>query len=317
MRLINNLPLQELHYVSDCGYNYEHLSKVIGRERITMPRLESTKRLMRRWFTSISFFVLLGLVLGVLISIPVVPKPNIAIIPISGLILEQAYTDDVLDMLQQVRDDDSIKAVVLQIDSPGGYVSAIEPIYLDVLRLRQQKPVVASIGMTAASGGYYIAVASNFIYAQPTSQVGSIGAWANLPRPEELDEDIITSGPLKATGGSRRKYIGVLEMVRQEFVEAVMSQRGDRLKMSEEELSQAEIYVGVESLRYGLIDDIGTSTAAIAKAASLAGIKNYGVVEHYIPQSLIWLFFSSSDLKDLKSQTSLVPVYYYLYFEQE
>ncbi len=278
-----------------------------------MPRLESAKRLMCHWFASIPFFIVLGLGLGALISIPVIPKPNIATITISGTILDQAYTDDILDMLRYAGDDDSIKGVVLRIDSPGGLASAAEQIYLDVLRLRQQKPVVTSIGMTAASGGYYIAVASNFIYAEPTSQLGSIGAWSSLPGPEELDEDILTTGPFKATGGSRRKYTGVLEMVRQEFVEAVISQRGDRIKMSEEELSRAEIYVGVEGLRYGLIDDIGTSTAAIEKAASLAGIRNYGVVELHIPEPFI-LFF---DIEALKSRTSLTPIYYYLYFESE
>jgi len=272
---------------------------------------------MRRWLWSVPFFVVLGLVLGVLISIPVIPKPNIATITISGEILEQAYTDDILDMLRYARDNASIKAVVLQIDSPGGLASAVEPIYLDLLRLRQQKPVVTSIGMVGASGGYYIAVASNFIYAEPTSVIGSIGAWSSLPHTEELDEDIITSGPLKATGGSRRKYTGVLETYRQQFVEAVTSQRGDRLKISKEELSRAEIYTGSESLRYGLIDDIGTSTVAIEKAASLAGIRNYGVVELYIPKPLYGSLFSSSDLAALKSQTSLVPIYYYLYFEQE
>jgi len=281
-----------------------------------MPSRESAKRWARRWFTSIPFFVVLGLVLGALIFIPLIPKPNIATITISGAILEQAYVDDILDMLRFAGDDDSIKAVVLQIDSPGGGASAIEQIYLDVLRLRQQKPVVASIGMTGASGGYYIAVASNFIYAEPTSMLGSVGAWSSLPEPEELDEDILTTGPFKATRGSRRKAIGELEMVRQEFVEAVMSQRGDRLKLSEEELSLAEVYLGVEGLRYGLIDDIGTSTAAIEKAASLARIRNYGVKELYIPEP-VFLVFGSSDLEALKSRTGLMPVYYYLYFESE
>jgi len=282
-----------------------------------MSRLGSATRLLRRWLSSIPFFVVLSLALGGLISIAVIPKPNIAMITISGTILDQSYVDDIVKTLRYAKDDDSIKGVVLQIDSPGGGASAAEQVYLNVLQLRQQKPVVASVGTAAASGGYYIAVASNSIYAEPTSQLGSIGAWVSLPSPEELDEDVLTTGPFKATGGSRRKTTGVLETFRQQFVEAVISQRGDRLKMSEEELSQAEIYVGVESLRNGLIDDIGTSTAAIEKAASLAGIKNYGVVELSIPQPFIWLFFSSSDLKDLKSQTSLVPVYYYLYFEQE
>ncbi|MFC1864589.1 S49 family peptidase [Chloroflexota bacterium] len=278
-----------------------------------MPWLESTKRLLRCWFTSKIFFVLLGLILGVAIAIQVMPNPNIATISIAGSILEQTYVDNIQDKLENARDDDSIKAVVLQIDSPGGQSCLVEQVYLDVLRLRQEKPVVTSIGARAASGGYHIAVASNFIYAEPTSLLGSIGAWVSLPPPEELEEDTLTTGLFKATGGSRRKVTGWLEMVRREFVGAVMSQRGERLKLSEEELSQAEIYLGVESLRYGLIDYIGTSTDAIEKAASLAGIRNYGVVEFYVPKP-IFLFFS---MEDLKAQTGLMPVYYYLYFESE
>ncbi len=281
-----------------------------------MPRLESAKRLLRRWFTSLPFFIVLGLILGVAIAFPIIPKPHIAIITISGAILDQAYVDEILDVLGDVRDDDSIRAVVLQIDSPGGGVSIIEQIYLDVLRLRGQKPVVVSIGTMGASGGYYIAVASNFIYALPTSQLGSIGAWSSLPQPEELDEDILTTGLFKATGGSKRRATANLEMIRQEFVSAVMSQRGDKLKLSEEELSLAELYVGVESLRYGLIDDIGTVTAATQKAARLAGIRNHEVVKPYVSQPFP-VFFSFSNTEVLESQTGLMPVYYYLYFESE
>ncbi len=239
-----------------------------------MPRLESTKRLLRRWFTSIPFFILLGLILGLAIAIPLIPKPSVATITISGVITDQTYANDILEKLRYAKDNDNIKAVVLQIDSPGGSAVTTEQIYLDVLRLRQRKPVIASIGTVGASGGYYIAVASNFIYAQPTSEVGSIGAWVGLPSPEKLDEDTITSGLFKATGGSERKTIAELEMVRQEFVDAVMTQRGDRLKLSKEELSKAEVYLGTESLRYGLIDEIGTITTEIPKAARLADIRH-------------------------------------------
>jgi len=280
-----------------------------------MPRLESIKRLTRRWFTSIPFFVVLGLALGVLISFPAIPRPDVAIVTISGTILNQDYVNGILDKLKYVKENTSIKAVVLQIDSPGGAASAIEQIYLDVLRLRQCKPVVVSVGTVAVSGGYYIAVASNFIYAEPTSHLGNIGAWVSLPEPEELEEDIGTTGPFKAMGGSRRKAIANLEMVRQEFVGAVMTQRGDRLKLSEEELSQAEIYLGVEGLRYGLIDEIGTRTAAIEKAARLAGIRNYRVVKIGFTSQVTSWSFESSDLDALKSQTGVIPVYYYLYFE--
>jgi len=279
-----------------------------------MPRLESAKGLIRCWCSSIPFFVLLGLILGGIISVAAIPRPNIGIINISGPLIDQAFTDNIVDTLSYARDNDNIKAVVLQIDSPGGGVSATEQIYLTLLQLKQQKPVVVSVGTIAASGGYYIAVASNFIYAEPTSQVGSIGAWVSLPHREKLNEDIGTSGPFKATGGSRRKTVGRLEMVRQEFVDAVMSQRGERLKMSEEELSRAEIYLGVEGLRYGLIDEIGTKSDAITKAASLAGIRNYKVTELEIKRPSLLFFFS---MEDLKARTSVAPVYYYLYFESE
>ena len=280
-----------------------------------MPRLESMKRLLRRWFTSIPFFVLLGLILGGLISVLVIPRPHIAIINISGAFLNQDYADDIMDTLQYAHNNNNIKAVVLRIDSPGGGASATEQIYLDVLRLRQRKPVVTSIGTIAASGGYYIAVASNSIYAEPTSQVGSIGAFVSLPQREELDEDVGTTGPFKATGRSRRKAVGHLEMVRQEFIKAVVSQRGERLKLSDEELSRAEINVGIESLKYGLIDDIGTKTAAIEKAASLAGLRNYGVVALQVTSQPVSWIYKSSDLEALKLQTGLIPKYYYLYFE--
>ncbi len=280
-----------------------------------MSKLDSAIKLARRWITSIPFFVGLGLVLGGLISVPVIARPHIAVIPISGLILGQAYTDDILSMLKYAGDDDRIKAVVLQIDSPGGGASAVEQVYWDLLRLRGHKPVVASVGTVAASGGYYAAIASDFIYAQPTSQLGSIGAWVNLPRPERLDENTLTSGPFKATGGSRRSVASMLEMFRQEFVSAVMLQRGDRLKLSEEEISRAEIYSGIGSLRFGLIDDMGTKTDAVEKAASLAHLRNYEVIELQVGRTFYSLTFRSADMEDLKSRTGLMPVYYYLHFE--
>lgn len=280
-----------------------------------MPRLELTKRFVRRCISSIPFFIVLGLALGGLISVLAIPRPNIATIPISGPILTQTYADELLNMLQYARDSNNIKGVVLRIDSPGGGASAIEQIYLDILRLRERKPVVASIEAMAASGGYHVAVASNFIYAEPASQIGGIGAFISLPQPEELDENLGTTGPFKATGKSRRKAISHLEMVRQGFVDVVRLQRGDRLQLSEEELSQAELHMGVESLRFGLIDEIGTRTDATEKAANLAGLRNYGVVEFQFKTRVPSWSIDSSDLEALKSQTGLIPQYYYLYFE--
>ena len=283
-----------------------------------MPKLESTKRLLRRCFTSIPFFILLGLTIGTATAIPLIPQPKIATITISDVLMDQTTVDDIVKALTSAREDNSIKAVVLEIDSPGGYVVTTEQIYLDVLRLREKKPVVASVKAMAASGGYYIAVAANYIYAQPTSLVGSVGARSSLPEPEGLDETSLTTGLFKASGGSKRSAIADLEMVRQEFVSAVTSQRGSRLKITEEKLSQAELYFGVESLRYGMIDAIGTRTDAIEKAAELAGIRNYEMLELYVPEPFaLFFFFGSADWDKLKAQTSTVPVYYYLHFESE
>ncbi len=275
----------------------------------------NSKRMIKRWYTSILFLVVLGLIVGALIAIPVIPRPNVGTITISGAIMDQDYTDDILEMLSYARDESSIKAVVLKIDSPGGAVSVIEQIYLDLLQLKQQKPVVASIGASAASGGYHIAVATDYIYAEPTSIIGSIGVIGTLPSPEDPDEDTLTSGPFKATGGSRRKVIGWLETIRQQFVGTVMSHRGERLRLSETEISRAEIYIGTEGLRYGLIDDIGTSSVAIEKAASLAGVRNYGVVDINEELGITEPFSFFFSLEDLKSRSSLMPAYYYLHFE--
>lgn len=275
------------------------------------PRLESTRRLLRRWLTSIAFLALVGVVLGAVIAPLLISKPNVAVITISGIVTHQEYVDDVLAMLQYAREDHNIRAVVLRIDSPGGSASATEEIFLDVLRTRQLKPVVASIGSIGASGGYYVATAANVIYAEPSSQIGSIGVWSRLPLPEELDEDILTSGPFKATGFSRQKAVAHLEMVRQGFVEAVRLQRGDRLKLTEEELSTAEIYLGIDAFRFGLIDGIDTMTAAIEEAATLAGLRHYELVELVVGNP------PPVNLEALRSQIGLAPVYYFLHFEQE
>ena len=166
-----------------------------------MSVLASIGRILLRGLYSIPFFILLGTALGFLVAIPAIPRPQVAIIPVSGVIIEQSFTDDVLDMLDTARQDSSIRAVVLEVDSPGGYVVTTEAIYLEVRRLRQLKPVVVAIKTTAASGGYYISVAADYIYALPTSEVGSVGAWSILPLPEELDEIAMTTGLFKATGG--------------------------------------------------------------------------------------------------------------------
>lgn len=273
------------------------------------------KKFLRTVFTSFPFFMLLGVALGIIIAVPAIQRPKIVTISVSGPIIDQAFTDDALDVLKQLREDNSVRAVIFQIDSPGGGASLVEPVYLEILRLREKKPVLAVIGSMAASGGYYLAAAADFVYAQPTSQVGSIGVFSGLPRPEELAENLLTSGLFKATGGSQRRAIEELEMVRQEFVAAVRIQRGERLKMADQEISLGALYLGVDALKLGLVDEIAPVTVAIEKAASLARLRNYEVVKRTVFQPLPFFFFFSA--QDMQSRINAAPGYYYLYFESK
>ena len=192
--------------------------------------------------------------------------------------VDEETKDEIVTMLHYARDDNSIKAVVLEMNCPGGESSNIEEIFLEVLRLRSEKPVVTSIGGFGLSGGYYIAAASNFIYAKPSSEVGNIGVISALPTPESLDEELITSGPYKYAQ-SPKHYATQIEMIKQYFIESIIAQRKGRLSIDKETLSRAEIYTGIEGMRYGLVDGIGTRSDAIEKAAGYAGIANYGLVD--------------------------------------
>ncbi len=275
------------------------------------------KLTLKRFLTSLLATLLLGLVLGGAISLCLIPKPNVAVLNISGIIAGQEFVDDTLELIRQARTERSIRAVILEIDSPGGSVSAIEPIYLELLKLKKSKPVVVSVGTVAASGGYHLAVTGNYIYAAPTSTIGSVGIRAVLPEAEELDEATVNSGPFKASGGSKRKVLGILATAQKQFMTAVTSGRGDRLKLSQEELARGEIYSGTEGLKYGLIDEIGTRLSAIEKAAHLARIRNHGVTNLKNKESSLLLIFSSAEARALISKPHLIPTYYYLYLESE
>lgn len=286
--------------------------------------IEGIAKRIGRLFHSYILWAFLGVIGGILLLYfnPLAIKPKVGIITISGTIFAQQEADDIVKMLKYAGEQRDIKAVVLDIDSPGGGASVVEEVYLNVLKLKKEKPVVAVIGRRGASGGYYIAAGANYIYTKPTSFMGSVGVIMTLGEPEELEEDVVTSGPFKASGGSRRDYVSKLEIAKETFLRAVMSQRGDRLKMSKEDLAKAEIYLGLEGLRLGLVDEIGSTTDAIEKAARMAGVRNYGEIdlrEELNLNSSIFFFSAlprdSVDLKALQQPRDMLPKLYYLYIE--
>lgn len=172
----------------------------------------------------------------------------------------------------------SIKAVVVRIDSPGGFAHLIEQIYLDLLELKQRKPVVAS-AVTALSGGYYIAVAADYIYAHPSSMIGNVGVIGVGPENLLPSEVALETGPYKATGFSKLLFPFNLTHALDSFAGAVETGRGARIRLSSLELRRGMIYIGNEAVRAGLVDEIGSLQRAAEHAAAEAGIRAYRVVD--------------------------------------
>ena len=273
--------------------------------------------------TIITFVVIIvvPLVAGLYMAPRLVPSPQVGIIRLStDIFAESAFV--ITEQLAYARQDPAVKAVVLVINSPGGSAAYSEELYLDVLNTRSELPVVASVDLIAASGGYFMAAAADEIYAKPTSNVGSVGVISFLPGPVFIEEEVLTTGPYKAFGGTRDGAIRQIERAKFAFLEAVKAGRGDKLQISDEVLTRAELYTGVQALEFGLIDDLKATDEAIAAAAELAGLSNYEAVE------LFPLTFDNGDgvfveytppIVDAEElwaiPTDLPPGLYYRYFD--
>jgi protease-4 len=222
--------------------------------------------------------LLFFLAAGVLLSIVLIPAPQVAVVRVEGEIWG-SYAALVRDALEKAAEAQDVRAVVLDISSPGGEVTASEDLYYQTLKLREDKPVVASIGELGASGAYYLAAAADAIYAKPGSMVGNIGVLSVLPGPDVVDDQLVTSGPFKLSGGSQVTGIRQIEMLKQTFLTAVLAQRGDRLQVTPEELSEGTVYIGLRAQQIGLVDEVGSRADAIRTAARLAGLRRYEVVD--------------------------------------
>ncbi len=217
-----------------------------------------------------------ALAAGILVSL-LIPKPAIAVIPLNDAIYP-VTSQDLLAQITFARQNPSIRAVVLTLDSPGGTVVDTEAIYLELARLRQTKPVVTWVSGMAASGAYYIASGTDNIIAVPAAEVGNIGVIGYLPPTPMIIEDTISTGPYKLWGSPRDATVREIEMLKQGFYQAVLLGRGDRLKAGPEIVLRGQIWPASEAVRLGLVDSLGTETDAFLEAARLAHLWHYGVV---------------------------------------
>ncbi|KPJ49670.1 hypothetical protein AMJ40_05005 [candidate division TA06 bacterium DG_26] len=229
-----------------------------------------------------SFFIILALLKESGGLLPM--KGAVALVEIEGVMHS---SEGVISEIEEYRKSESVGAIVIRIDSPGGGVVVANEIFKEIQRARQDgKPVVVSMGSVAASGGYYVACAADKIVANPGTVTGSIGVIMGFPNLEELLRKVgvkfetIKSGRYKDTGSpvrqmrddEREMLEEVVEDVWEQFVGVVSEQRN--LPLEEvEEIADGRILTGNRAKELGLIDQFGTLHDAIMLAAELAEIE--------------------------------------------
>lgn len=209
--------------------------------------------------------------------------PRVAIVELEGVIID---AEDVLRELRAHRDNPLVRAVVMRINSPGGVVGPTQEVHDALLRVREAgKPVVASLGAVAASGGYYIAVAADEIYANAGTITGSIGVIMQLANFEQLmkkvgvDYVVVKAGRFKDVGNvgrpmtpeERRVLQALLDDVHGQFVGAVAA--GRNLKPDEVlRFADGRVFSGAQAKALGMVDALGGLEDAVTAAARRAGL---------------------------------------------
>ncbi len=207
---------------------------------------------------------------------------KIDIVEIRGVITQSS---GIIEEIHQYLEDEGVKAIILRIDSPGGGVGPSQEIYREIIKIKSKKKVVTSMGSVAASGGYYVACASDLIVANPGTITGSIGVLMEFTNIEEFFKKIgikgvvVKSGELKDMGSpfremtpeERRILQGVIDNVHQQFIQAVADGRKlDRSKVAQ--IADGRILTGEQAKQLGLVDQIGNLEDAIDTTAKLVGI---------------------------------------------
>jgi protease-4 len=208
---------------------------------------------------------------------------KVGVIEIFGVI---ADSKQVIEQIHDFRDNDSIKELVLRIDSPGGGVGPSQEIYQEVKAVDALKPVVVSMGSVTASGGYYIAAGAREIVANPGTITGSIGVIMEFANVQELLDKIglgsvvVKSGEYKDIGSPTREMTADERGLLQELIDDVHRQfvgsvaEGRHLEPAVvSSIADGRIFTGRKAMELGLVDRMGNLEIAIRRAADLAGIE--------------------------------------------
>jgi len=282
-----------------------------------------------KWFLAILGIILffmagfLLLIVGVVTSsIPaeteVVTRGNgekIAVVEVFGPIQSSTETNR---QLKEYAEDQSIKAILLHVDSPGGSVVASQEIYEQVRSVRDDgKPVIVSMGSLAASGGYYVSCGASRIVANRGTLTGSIGVIAEFLQLREaldklgVDVKVIKSGHLKdagshvrdMTGEDERYFQSLMDEVHLQFADVVVQER--EMEMEKVlELADGRVFTGEDALAKGLVDTIGTFEDAISIAAEMAGIEGEPALVRQRKRRVWWESFAGEAMKEVAAWKS-------------
>lgn len=218
---------------------------------------------------------------------------EIAILIASGQIYsgegyDGIYSENLIKEIKKLKDDEDVKAVVLRVNSPGGSAGASDEILYELQQLNQEKPLVVSMGDYAASGGYYISMAGQKIFAEPNTITGSIGVFGIIPNIKNLaanngiksyivetNENSVIHSPIHGlSSGGKRMLQRSIEQTYKRFVHFVSKNRS----MSFEEVDAVgggHVWSGTRAKKLGLVDELGSLNDAIKTAAKLAKVENY------------------------------------------
>ena len=221
-------------------------------------------------------------------------------------------TENIVKALKDAADDEKVKAIVLRVNSPGGSVLTSDIIYQEVLNAKAKKPLVASFGSYAASGGYYISCAADRIFAQPTTLTGSIGVFGMIPNVGKtmkrigIHTDGVKTHPYAGTPslmramtpGERDLQQRSIEDIYAGFIGKVAKGRG-MSTAAVDSIGQGRVWSSTDGLRVGLVDELGGLEDAIAYVAEKAGLEQYKVTEYPKQKSTYELVMES--LTDMRA----------------
>lgn len=243
---------------------------------------------------------------------------------------EGINSQKVIKDLRELREDETIKAVVLRVNSPGGSAYGSEQIWNEVVKMKAQKPVIVSMGDYAASGGYYISCAADSIVANPTTLTGSIGIFGMIPNFEKLltdklglNFDIVKTNKMADMGSLNRPFNTEESAIMQNMVnngyELFIKRCAEGRKMPIEDIkkiAEGRVWTGSDAKELGLVDELGGLDRALEIAAEKVGIEKYSIITYPAEENFFSTLMNQSknDYIEGKISETLGDYYNYLIF---